>query len=169
MESGNRIRLPGRQRVPAIFLQGLSTKGLLQLRRWEPEETRHISVSLTPAVSCIYYLCLKTPSPVTPVLTEKNSFRTVLKVVTYNDACATVTHAKDYSQMSTTFLAIHLTMFCEIKMHLKHGNYFLEVFLHISHLLVYDCMINSWFLLKPLRNSWGIKKKWDSRTSLTQQ
>ena len=32
MESGNRIRLPRRQRVPAIFLQGLSTKGLLQLR-----------------------------------------------------------------------------------------------------------------------------------------
>lgn len=33
MESGNRIRLLSRQRVPAIFLQGSSTKGLLQLQR----------------------------------------------------------------------------------------------------------------------------------------
>lgn len=32
METGNRIRLLRRQRVPAIFLQGSSTKGLLQLQ-----------------------------------------------------------------------------------------------------------------------------------------
>lgn len=79
MESGNRIRLLGRQRVPAIFLQGLSTKGLLQLRCGEAEETRHISVSLTPAVSfrLYYQMCLKTPFPVVLVLPDKNSVSAV--------------------------------------------------------------------------------------------
>lgn len=67
IEPGNRIRRFRPERVLAIFLQGIFKKKKASCNNSdEAEETRDISVLLTPSVPhCLYYkMCLKTVTAV---------------------------------------------------------------------------------------------------------